>query len=267
MTVETDTLVAVLGYLGSREFHTVSAFLSLAFAVNFLQLWEGVSRWVSKRMSQSAMSDRTLAQVGPADRETINELEHRIDRLERHTQWTLKASRFLAAILAAIIYVVMFVVPPTAIVRGWGMLGIFGLGFGMPVYYLAIVLMNRARSGLLSRWVNKRTREAARRAEEEGRAARHGMMERRPPQRPAGHVRPSQRQRLLRHLELRGQDELLMSFGQIEQVIRTPLPSAAHRYAAWWRPHSEWVGDDWTMSVTVDAGISFRRVGSRGAPV
>ena len=156
MSAESEALTTLVGWLFSpREFHSFSAFLSMAFAVNFLQVWDGVSRWVSTRMSESMMSDRTLAQVGPASDDTVSELERRIGNLQSFTERTLNASRNLGLTMAAVVFLLVFAVPADLMMPWWGVVAIFGLGFGMPIYYIVIVCINRVRSKRLSDWLNR----------------------------------------------------------------------------------------------------------------
>ena len=250
-----------------RDFHSYTAFLSMALAVNLLQAWEGVETWLSKAMSEAALSDRDLAQVGPADAETEKELDERVERLERHTKWTLSARRGLGVLLATLIYGTTFIVPPTAEVTLLGMAGIAALGFGMPLYYLVIIGTNQVRSRLISRWVNKMTREAAAKAREDQASAKKRLLSeaQRRPSVPVGgssagrpgaaplYLGPTYAKRraaaVRSHLEARPQHvaNVFLSFSEIEDLLGARLPDEARRDHDWWRPHDVWTGPRWLL--------------------
>ena len=278
---EATEAVTAICWFCPRDFHSYTSFLSMALAINLLQSWEGIGNWLSKAMSEAALSDKELAQMGPADAEAERELDQRVERLERHTKWTLSARRGLGIFLAAVIYGLTLVMPPTAEVTWLGMIGIALLGFGMPLYYIGIIATNRARSALISRWLNKKTRQAAARAKKDQLVAKEKLLSKVQRRRyafarargspgtiPARPTEPPQRpltaSLLMPHLAAVSPhiNELFLSFSEIEQILRAPLPASARRDPDWWLPHSQWVGPDWIMWVaTSQSRVRFRRMG------
>lgn len=203
----------------------------MAFAVNLLQLWDGVGRWIERKAAEPAASDEALIAEGPSAKSVADELatknEKRKETLTRNIRW----GKNLAVVMAGAIYVALLAVPyidkllPKLV---WGVFCVV-VGFGTWLWIGVIIWWNSRTVKSISDWTNEQARAGATMAKIERQKAEKSVQRARSSPRPSFGL-----DRLVERLARSPSNRIHMTFSDIEMQIGARLPDGAKISQEWW---------------------------------
>ena len=211
-------------------------FLSMAFAVNLLQLWDGVGRWIEEQAKEAAASDKALIAEGPSEPSVARELERKntkhSDTLTRFILW----GKYIGAALATLIFIAMIAAPSIdASLPQWAWPWFsVAVGFGAALWIAFIRAWNWITVGRIRKWVNEKTRQAAERQSKERAAANSTVRQRVETIRKSTPLPRPRFRGLVDNLNRSRRAGVTMTFAQVEALIQDRLPSAARESKSWW---------------------------------
>ncbi len=219
-------------------------FLSMAFAVNLLQLWDGIGNWIEKRAERHKLSNEALVTEGPSDSSCVDELERRNKRCKDGLDRGISRGKKFGGGLAGVIYLAVLgsIFVSNEPVPLWlGLLVCAVAGFAWVVWIWLIMLWHWCAIWRVDRWVISQTRAGAiqQREERQNAAAKvRRSVERRVPGSGQQYLPGLQANfdLLRRHLSRSAREgqPFGVPFAQIEALTGVKLPRAATLAKEWW---------------------------------